>query len=453
MDRFLFRCTRWFLLALLGLSLFFSGVGGAQAGNGLTLALYPYVPRLDQFTTTIQAAWSAAYPDIPLTIIADDKVWDGGYSMDPPDDVDVFVFDATFLAYFQSKNNLSSLSASEVNNADDFLPFAIDGVKQSDNTYAAIPLLGCTNVLFYWNTDTGIAQASTLNDLDQVLHECTYTSDIPPDIRGLMVKGSASSNSYRYSELYYAQYGTLPSLSGTALDPTVVANGNTLLSMGSYLNSNYKSSDSYIMSTWFSKKYGEAMVGYTESLSAMTQSMRDSVAMKLLPMGNKGYRPTFYADVIGINSTTQGRGTRNAAVALANLLASTDVVVDSIKATSSAPAQYLMPTRSSAFTALKNNDTLYQAIDQMVTSSNPVLFALDKNVRTWMDTMETTVNHAFWSGYPCGCDVDATGIFNYAQAQSTCPSLCTSQGGWSGQWTNTIPGHSSVCGCNTCPLP
>ncbi len=47
-------------------------------------------------------------------------------------------------------------------------------------------------------------------------------------------------------------------------------------------------------------------------------------------------------------------------------------------------------------------------------------------------------------------DVNAGPIWNNADAQGKCPTVCTNAAGtWNGQWTTTVPGSQSVCGCLT----
>jgi hypothetical protein len=53
------------------------------------------------------------------------------------------------------------------------------------------------------------------------------------------------------------------------------------------------------------------------------------------------------------------------------------------------------------------------------------------------------------SGITPSVDVPAGPIWSNNDAQLICPAVCTAAGGtWSGQWTTTIPGQMSVCGCN-----
>jgi thiamine pyridinylase len=416
----------------------------AQAGQ-ITLALYPYVPRIEQFKQSIQSRWNQAHPDVDLVFAED---WDGGYSNNPTDAMDVFVFDATFLKQFKSSGYLSPLSAGDISNLGDFVPYAINGMKIGDSYYA-IPLLGCTNVMFYLGSDKPVAAATSLSALKTNLNSCTYTSEIPPDRRGLMIKGDSGDNNYRYVEMYYSQYGKFPDNS-INLDQAVVSNAKTMLGLGGYLNATTSSSDSYIYANWFSLNYGRTMVGYTESMSAMPAALRSQIAFKPMLFSDKNNSPLFYSDVIGVNSKTKNR---TLALALANMLASTDNVVASIGPSGNQSAQYLMPVRTSVFGKLEAADPIYFSIHKMLMQSNPVLFALNENARTWLAQIKTPANTAFWSGYQCGCDMASNpAAADYAQAKQVCPTTCKDHGGWNGQWTNVIPGHPSGCGCNTCPI-
>ncbi len=48
-------------------------------------------------------------------------------------------------------------------------------------------------------------------------------------------------------------------------------------------------------------------------------------------------------------------------------------------------------------------------------------------------------------------DVNAGPIWSNADAQTKCPTVCTKLA-WNGQWTTTVPGRQSVCGCNPPPV-
>ncbi|PTW61760.1 carbohydrate ABC transporter substrate-binding protein (CUT1 family) [Breoghania corrubedonensis] len=431
----------------------------ALAQQSLTVGLYPWVPRLAQFEQAITAAWAQVEPNVQLVFLTADQ-WDGGYDMNPPANADVFVFDAMFFQDFLGGNYLEAMTPAEIQNANDLIPYARDGV-QSNGNYYAIPLLGCSNVLFYQKGDQQLAAATTFNEVSNALNQCTYTSQIPPDRRGLMTDMSGgTTNAALYLDIAHAMTGTYPlPLPPTPqdLNTNAIAEQKTMLATASYFNATVANDNSYQQSIWFSEGFGRAVVGYTESMSQMSDATRANIAFKVMPFGDGTEQPLFYADVISVNTTTSQRNTRTLAVKLANLMASTDVVVDSIGATATEPVpQYLMATRASVFQQLSQQFPLYQDMWNMVNNANPLMFALAGDARSWLDAMKNVIKTDVRSNYQCGCDFKASQtIANNNAAPAICSSTCQPHGGWNGQWTNAYPAaqDGSVCGCNACPLP
>ena len=425
------------------------------AQQSLKVALYPYVPRPAQFEAAIRAAWAKVQPTVQLTFVNDLKAWDGGYKTNPPNDVDVFVFDVMYFEQFRAANNLVAMSPNEVKNAADFLPYAKDAVMVS-GTYYAIPQLGCANILFYNANDTAIANATTISQLQSALKQCTYTSMIPPDKRGLMLDMSGSTtNASLYLDVAHSANGTYPLPQPSQPNATYVGFQKIMLNVASYLNITEDNNDGYIRGDWYSQGYGRAIMGFSETMSHMSSSALSTIAFKVMPLSNTtGHRPLFYVDAIGVNTTTAQRGTRTLAVELANVIASTEVVVASFQADKpNGTPQYLMSVRTSAFQQLGQSYPIYKRMQQLATSSNPIAFKLDQNARTWASTMGPTIRRDVQAKYVCGCDqTSSTQINSNTQAQSVCPAVCSKHGGWNGQWTNQPPAPGSVCGCNTCPI-
>ena len=130
--------------------------------------------------------------------------------MDPPTNANVYVFDAMFFEYFRASNWLSPMQAAEIDHLNDFVPYSIGGV-QAGGFYYAIPQLGCANILFYQATDAALAKATTLTQIETALSECTYTSMIPPDRRGLMVDMSGGTTTATlYLDTAYSLNGQYP---------------------------------------------------------------------------------------------------------------------------------------------------------------------------------------------------------------------------------------------------
>lgn len=369
--------------------------------TALNIALYPYVPRLDQFKKVISAAWAQQSPGVTLNFVE----WDC-YSQDPPNNLDVFVFDGIFLDYFVSKGFLSPLQPNEIENPADFLPYALNDSKIGNINYA-IPQIGCGNILFYRQGDTVLAQANTLSQINQALGQCTDDSIPPPQGNNLIVDLSGSTtDACLYLETIQditGQYTPNPDLPPpNRLNAIAVSNLHTLLNTGCVLPSVYSSNVPYQGAVWFGQGKGRATIGFTESLSAMGES-RQNVTFKLMPYADKNGVHLFYVDLVGINSSVSDRARRTLALKLANLIASTNVVVSSFGPTPTANyPQYLMPVRKSVFAALQTNDSLYQHMYSLVLNSSPRMFRIGPTSRTWLKNTKNPIRQQILSGFALG---------------------------------------------------
>jgi thiamine pyridinylase len=426
----------------------------ARAQESLTVALYPYVPRIDQFQAAITTAWHQVQPNIQLNFINNQATWDGGYKTDPPPQADVYVFDAMFLEQFRTHKELVAMAPSEIQNAADFLPYARDAVIVAGNYYA-IPQLGCANILFYNVNDAPVANATTLGQLQNALHQCTFTSEIPPDRRGLMLDmAGGTTNATLYLDIAHSVDGKYPLPQPTQPDLAYVAYQKSILNISSFWNITSENPDAYIRGVWYGEGYGRAFMGFTETMSEIPPSALATVGFKVMPLSNSTTQPPlFYVDAVGVNTTTVNRGTRDSAVQLANVIASTDTVVASFQAAPGKNPQYLMSVRNSVFKQLGSQFPVYMRMYQLAQSSNPVAFKLNENARDWVKSISGTINADVRANYVCGCDERAPRtITSNADAQGVCPTVCNGHGGWNGQWTNRPPAAGSVCGCNVCPV-
>ncbi|KVE38675.1 thiamine pyridinylase [Burkholderia sp. BDU5] len=436
-----------------------SHAGSVAAVQQLTVALYPWVPRVDQFKSAIETEWKKVQPAVALQFMSTEE-WDGGYRNNPPANADVYVYDAIFFDYFRSQNWLEPLAANEILNIGDFLPYAIDGVKAGDRYYS-IPQLGCANVLFYRKDDAALAAATTLTQVHGALKQCTFTSEIPPDKRGLMIDMSGrTTNAALYLDAAHSRTGAYPlplPWSANDLNGEAVASLRSLMAMSSWLNATAELPGQYDRSTWFSDGEGRAVIGYSESMSAMSEAARQNLDFKFLPLSDEPQPPLFYADVIGVNTTTHARGTRALAVQLANVIAASSTMVQSVGPDQSGVPQYLFSARRSVLQTLAQRYPLYRKMVALLDAREPVMFKIDAQSRNWLASMSGPIAQRACTGYPCGCDVDtALPIADYRGAQAVCPTVCATQGGWNGQWTNqspAAPAGASACGCNACATP
>jgi len=424
--------------------------------RSLRVGLYPYVPRLEQFRTTIQAAWARLHPEVRLEFAE----WDGGYSSDPSD-LDVFVFDAMFLDDFRERGFLSPLALHEVAHPGDFLAYAIDGVAQPAG-YAAIPMLGCTYLLFYREGDAQIANAQEFYEVQRAIGRCSYTSEIPPAGSGLMLDmRGGTTNACIYAALAQAAEERWPvelAQKTSELDRELLRRMRSLLTLTSFYDATrVPESGDYGRARWFSRGNGRALMGFSELLSAMSAETREPVRFKPFPFGDRASGSVlFFADVVGVSSTTTQR---ELAVRLANLMASSAVLVASLQAQDDGPAQYLIPARSSAFSSLSQRDPVYARLWEVVERADPILFNLGPDARSWLESMKQPIRDEAREGYPCGCDQDAGALTSLEQARERCSALCSDLGGWTGVWTGASTRQSAgesdaghaACRCQSCP--
>lgn len=432
----------------------------AAAETKLVVGLYPYVPRLGQFRSAISEAWAKVQPSVPLTFLSSQQ-WDGGYSTDPPPQADVFVFDAMFFDYFRSQGWLEPMKVDEIDDLGDFVAYAIEGVKVEEQ-YFAIPQLGCANILFYLQDDLPLAAATTLSQIKDALNQCTYTSEIPPDRRGLMVDlAGGTTNADLYLDAVNSITGQYPPplpWNQAQINQDAISNVRLLLAMASYRNGSADPAQPFERGMWFSQGWGRALIGYTEAMSVMSPATLSGLGFKVMPLSDDDQTALFYADVIGVSSATTGRGTRELAVQLANLMASSQTMLASIGPDSGNPyPQFLMATRPSVFRALASSFPIYKRMYGLIEEYKPVMFKINARSRDWLTTMKDTIRIDTRKDYPCGCDYPAVRyIVDDAAALPICTETCSGHGGWSGRWTNqypAAPAGTSVCSCNACPAP
>ncbi|MEK8016817.1 MAG: thiamine pyridinylase [Candidatus Parabeggiatoa sp.] len=373
----------------------------------LKVGLYPLVPRIKQFEIVIQKVWEErGVPGVELAFVSH-EVWDGGYAIDPPDDLDVFVFDALFLQYFQTQGYLAAIEDEEIEALSDILPYALEGSRIKGKLFG-IPQLGCTNLLFYRKNDRDLAKARTLDEISGILGKCPYTGVTPPPETGLMVDLSGSTtNASLYLETVMdikGEYTPVPQLPTVdQLNPQAIFHLQKVLGMA---NKRQASSDyfenPYQRASWFGKGFGRAVIGFTESMSAMGVNQYQ-IDFKLMPLANnpKEDVPLFYVDMVGINALVAKRGLQKAAIQLANLLASQEVIVQSLVPSHPTESpQYLMPVRRSVFSKLWHYP-LYRKMYRLVKNKNPRMFKIGDQSRQWLNHTKRAIQDKIFDIQVC----------------------------------------------------
>ncbi|KAA5804780.1 thiamine pyridinylase [Alkalicaulis satelles] len=440
----------------------------------IAAALYPYVPDTTAFASAICSAWSQAGYTEKLYLIADESVWDGGYSSDPvytngsgaQTPIDVFVYDAMYLNYWAQQT--VPVPADQISDPGDFVEYARTALVRSDGSMTALPVLGCTNIMFYLQGDSGMEGVSTLAQFFDVNPAGVYISPVPFGRSGAMLDMSGSTTiGVDYMVRGYLQNGAWPDMG--PLDGAIITPLARLSESASYYNALTGAipslpdvEDQYVRAGYFSQGYGRTSIGFSESMSQMSDDTRSRVRLSAFPWSDHAdANNLFYADVAGVNAQSSFLADGgDLPFRLANLMTREAVLQDSI-APPGGPLSYLFPARVSVLNSLAQQDPLYAQMAGVLNSKPAELVAMPTSDRDAFHAFGGTVRSAVKQAFQGHCDLESPQFINSnTQAQTICPQVCADSGGWIGSWTNVAPPawpQYSACGCAVCtadsPLP
>ena len=368
----------------------------SQYTDTLTVAPYLYVPRLDQFTDIMRAQWAKLHPETYLEITTE---WDC-YEADPPDSIEVFVYDGIFYNHFLASGYLSEIPASAISDPEDVLPYALEAGK-SNGKYYSLPQIGCGNILFWRTGDAGLENAQSLGDMLQTIGMAQYSSVRPPNGEGLLIDLSGGTTDACYytttdmqiNDSYSATHPPQPTCQN--LHTATLDSLQLLVGMAGQQQAAFSDTVNYMRAIWFGEGTAQAVVGFTEYLCYMNYDAAQ-VHFKPLPIGNASFTP-FYIDMVGINSQTPADLTTKAQD-LADLISSSAYETAAFGPDDSGVPQYLMPIRWSVFDNLGKGYPLYQEMKSMVSASNPKAFLLDANSRNWLTENKSCIRDSILKG-------------------------------------------------------
>jgi thiamine pyridinylase len=440
----------------------------------ISAAVYPYVPDMSAFTTATCNAWNSAGRTEKLYLIADDATWDGGYASNPvytngsgtEVPIDVFVFDAMYLEYW--KTQTVPIPAAQITNQSDFVSYADTALTLQNNSMYALPMLGCTSIMFYRADDAAMNGVTNLSEFLSVNPAGVYTSPVPFGNTGAMMNLAGKTTiGVDYMVKGLLDNGQWPSM--TLLDPAIIQSLDQISETASYYNALTGAipsldgvEDQYIRAGYFSEGYGRTSIGFSESMSQMSAATRTNLKLKAFPWTDVSTAPnTFYADVTGVNSASpflSNGGTLP--FVLANLMTEQATMQNAI-APAGGALSYLFPARNSVLNALSVVDPLYTQMAAVLNDKPSILVSMPTDNRDTFHDFGGSVQTEVFDGFSGSCDLASTEFpDSNAQAPAICTPLCENSGGWIGSWTNQSPpawpGYSA-CGCAQCtassPLP
>jgi thiamine pyridinylase len=366
------------------------------SGESINVALYPWVPRYDQFQEVIYDAWSNLDTGVELNFVD----WDC-YGEDPTPELDVFVFDALFLTYFAKSGHLAPICPQDIKKRSDIFEFAKKGCKEN-GTFYAIPQLACSNFFFCRKDDENCKEylnAQTLEEMYQLIGDNT-SPDIPPPLgEGLLADLSGSTtcaclyvDAEEDSMGYYTPTPPLPPASD--LFPDALMNLQLVVRMAGAAQADTWAGV-FQRAVWFSNGHGKAMMHYSESIWKMSEETRENIRFKVMPLGSTPVN-LFYIDAVGIKPTSDP--IRMAlTLKLANLITSTRVIVDCLVPwkDDNSP-QYILPVRKSIFKKMGKSYKLYRKLGKIIKKCDPKAFRVGEDSKQWLAEQKKAIKQRIY---------------------------------------------------------
>ena len=338
---------------------------GFGASTTLDVALYNYLPDSARFEQAVRSSWEAEHPDVELNFVA----W-SSYTDDPPQDLDVFVFDSVYLQRFVSKGLLLPLGRDQIQDADDILPFALDACAVDGTTYA-LPQLLCVDLVYTRPEDEQLAEAGSVHELYDVIGEHTGDSVVQGTGEGLLADlSSRTSRACTYLQALLDEEGAYRQ--DFLLDEARELDSDALQSL--LLLKDMGGSPEALDGDWegepcpharlFAQGTGRAFVGHSEAMCSMG-AYADEVDFHLFSLSGGRDVPVLYADFVGVNASVSS-DKRQLAIELANVLASSEVLVAANRpSVEGENPQYLLPATKSAYERLAQEFDGYKRLERI----------------------------------------------------------------------------------------
>ncbi|MCX6405533.1 MAG: thiamine pyridinylase [Propionibacteriales bacterium] len=345
----------------------------------LNVAIYPYLPRPQQFEDAITAAWQSVRPQGPAINFVDYDC----YTCDPPITLDVFTFDTIFINHFVQAGYLLPVDGQL---SSDFFDFAVGAVTVGGQP-VAYPQLGCLSSLVVRRGDTPLLLAEGSDGVYDVLGPAADpTVPQPPPGSGLLIDYTGrTTDACEYAQavqqhtgVYDTAFVPPPSLDQPSIDALLNYTKAAGRAQAGFHDSGSQRQQ------WFTGGLGRAMAGVTESLSTFPVDQIGNYTVRPKPLavaagrGQNGY----FVDGVGVSPRSTDL---DAAQAMAQVMTSQQVLAQGCVARSSNEnPQYLIPARQSTLGYLGTTDRLYNDINQIVSGGPRHAFTVDVTVRDWI---------------------------------------------------------------------
>lgn len=361
---------------VLGLVLCVCGCVCPSSGEGeakpISIALYAYVPDRSVFEKAISEAWAKKHPGIPVVFTE----WDP-YVGEPPEDADVFVYDASRYAILRERNLLARFPDSAIERREDFFKGALNAVsdREKDGNGQAVyglPQMICSSFLITRKEDARFESVRTLDALEKLVPKANPLKAEPssPDA---VVAACVYPEDLFYLYWHALQAFAEPAGDGSAVlsdedgegAKTAIAALRRLVSLcgEAQMKAAPENASAYFRMRYLADGKAAAFIGYPESLNDVAQAEQ----YRIMPFSyGQAASPYFYINAAGVRA-----GLSEKRASLAFELAAVSTGDEVMTAVCSAPGangspQYLLPGRHSTLRTLAGKWPGYARLREIV---------------------------------------------------------------------------------------
>lgn len=314
---------------------------GKNDVDTLTYAVFTYMPDAEYYQELIEKRWAEIELDIKLVRAEWNCYKDGA-----PEGIDVIMYDAVTQDALIENGWIRSIDQNAVQEAEDILPFALEGLTVDGKLYG-IPVLLCGNFLIYDQDYGDLAEAEHLTDL-------APESDI------LVINTQFSMNRAQYIHEVLAD--TL-----REANPSTGSDADDLMGLVDQLAIDaHEQDDDIQVALAYDSGIGKGYIGFSESIRLL-QNRISRTGIKSISFSDQDDLPRMYVDAVAVNSKVKGLRYQKC-IELMNVIAEADVL-SSLSVQNGVP-QYLLLARESPYEMLGESFPIYRQLEKLAFNEN-----------------------------------------------------------------------------------
>ncbi len=345
--------------------------GEEPVGKTLSVALYPYLQRMDEAKRIITEIWDGQ--NTGWTLVFDD--WNC-YLDSPSTDVDVFCIDCLFEQYYKAEGMISAISRTSIADPDDFYDcFDLSGECNG------IPFLLCQDFLIYPENDRRMADAVNARDLLNYAGPGSVWTLTAGNMNGIYLRTYADM--YGYDGVFHS----------TDITQDVLENLKPYLALGGAKATRVHGEET---AKAFIDGDGRAYICFSEALS-MLHRYPEPLSVINFSIADDKRSNYYYADKICINKSVTDINKRKAAILLANLLCSREFL-DRYISNGGTPLFYI-PARQSVSSMFENAHPVYRTLDSLASAPSAVILYGDPDFREYNNRILSTMSELLDGGF------------------------------------------------------